>query len=93
MIYNAYTDYFTKTVYDAEQVLIPLGVADPTLEYYSSTDSSRGVQLKQVIVDGLTDIMAGRRAMSDYDQLVRDWVGNGGDQVRGEYLAQMNASN
>jgi hypothetical protein len=38
----------------------------------------------------LGDIIAARRPLADYDQLLKDWAGNGGDQIRkelGEALA------
>jgi hypothetical protein len=30
--------------------------------------------------------------MSDYDGLVKDWLNNGGEQIRGEYTQAMAAS-
>jgi hypothetical protein len=36
--------------------------------------------------------MAGRRPMSDFDQLVKDWQANGGNQIRSEYTDAISAS-
>ena len=36
-------------------------------------------------MDGITDILAARRPLTDYDQLVKDWQTNGGNQIRSEY--------
>ena len=43
-----------------------------------------GVQLNQAFTDGITDIILGRRQMTDFDQLVKDWQTNGGNQIRTE---------
>jgi len=42
------------------------------------------VQLSQALTDGITDVLAGRRPLSDFDQLVKDWQNNGGNQMRTE---------
>jgi putative aldouronate transport system substrate-binding protein len=36
------------------------------------------------MLEGVTDIIAGRRPIGDYDQLVKDWQSTGGEQVRRE---------
>ena len=36
---------------------------------------------------GAQDIIAGRRPLSDWDQLVKDWQNNGGNQVKQELAA------
>ena len=41
--------------------------------------------MNQALIDGITDIVAGRRPLGDFDQLVKDWRNNGGDQIRHEY--------
>lgn len=82
---------WAQAAYDAEHMLLPYGVADPTLGYYAPTTSSKGISINQAFTDGITDIMAGRRPMSDYDQLVKDWQTNGGDQIRSEYQDAMAA--
>ena len=34
---------------------------------------------------GAQDIIAGRRNVSEWDQIVKDWQANGGEQIRAEY--------
>jgi putative aldouronate transport system substrate-binding protein len=67
-----------------QQRLIDLGVADPTYGQYSATAATQGVSLDQLIFDRVSGIAAGRAPVSDLDQLVKDWRGQGGDQVRNE---------
>ena len=75
---------YAKAEYDAEHVLIPQGVSDPTYGLYSPTNGSTGVTIQRTMVDGITDIIAGRRPIADFDQLVKDWQNTGGEQIRKE---------
>ncbi len=80
---------YAKAEYDAEHALIPAGISDPTLGYYSATLGRSGAVINRAMMDGITDIIAGRRPLEDYDGLVRDWTANGGDQIRKELLDAM----
>jgi putative aldouronate transport system substrate-binding protein len=82
---------YARTLYDVEHALIPIGVADPSLGLYSPTASSKGVTADQTWYENLADIIAGRRPMSDYDGLLKDWQNTAGNQVRTE-LQQAYAS-
>ena len=73
---------YAKAEYDAEHFLIPAGVTDPTLGLYSPTLGSKGATINRTMVDGITDIVAARRPVTDYDQLVKDWQSGGGEQIR-----------
>jgi putative aldouronate transport system substrate-binding protein len=75
---------YAKAEYDAEHVLVPAGVSDPTLGYYAPTLGAKGAILNRTMMDGITDVIAGRRPLDDYDGLVKDWVSSGGDQIRKE---------
>jgi len=35
--------------------------------------------------DDIVDLVVGRRPFSDYEQIVKDWQANGGEQIRAEY--------
>ncbi|MBV9582615.1 MAG: extracellular solute-binding protein [Chloroflexi bacterium] len=75
---------YAKAEYDAEHALVPAGISDPTLGYYSATLGSKGAVINRTMMDGITDIIAGRRPLDDYDGLVKDWASGGGDQIRKE---------
>ena len=77
---------YAKAEYDAEHALVPAGISDPTLGYYSQTLGSKGAVINRTMLDGITDIIAGRRPLEDYDQLVKDWAATGGDQIRKELM-------
>ncbi|HEX8967890.1 MAG TPA: hypothetical protein VF937_08430, partial [Chloroflexota bacterium] len=83
---------YARAEYDAEHYLVPHGVADPTWGLYSPALGAKGVTLNRTMIDGITDIIAGRRPIADYDQLVKDWQSAGGDQIRKELMEAMAAS-
>ncbi len=80
---------YAKAEYDAEHALVPAGISDPTLGYYSPTLGSKGAVINRTMMDGITDVIAGRRPLEDYDGLVKDWVSGGGDQIRKELADAM----
>jgi putative aldouronate transport system substrate-binding protein len=47
----------------------------------------------QVVIDGMIDSFFGRRPVSDFDQLVRQWRTRGVDQIRGELEQAYAAAN
>ncbi len=61
-------------------------VPDPTLQYSSPTwDSKSAGSLGTLKSDVLKDIVSGRKPMSAYDQLVKDYLAKGGEKARGEF--------
>jgi putative aldouronate transport system substrate-binding protein len=76
---------FAKYASAEEAKLIDAGVTDPTQGYYSPTDARKGSQLSRLIFDEVSGIAAGRKPVSDLDQLIKDWTAQGGDQMRAEY--------
>ena len=88
-MYNANYPEFTKLQAEAEDALVPAGVMDATLGYYSPTNNAKGVLLTVRANDGLSEILQSRRPLSDLDQVIKDWQTNGGEDIRKEYLAAM----
>jgi putative aldouronate transport system substrate-binding protein len=75
---------YAKAATDFEKAAISVGVADPTLGFASATLDTKGVPLFQALTDGITDVLAGRRPLADFDQVVKDWQNNGGNAIRTE---------
>jgi putative aldouronate transport system substrate-binding protein len=75
---------YAKAATDFEKVAISVGVADPTLGFTSAALDSKGVPLSRALTDAITDLLAGRRPMSDWEQVVKDWQTNGGNEIRTE---------
>jgi len=82
---------FAKVTQGAERVLLGMGIEDVTYGYYSQTFLTKGRPTEQAFADGVNEILAGHRPLTDYDQLVKDWQSNGGEQMRKEYLELMAA--
>jgi putative aldouronate transport system substrate-binding protein len=90
--YDAPSPDATRYAYEGSKALIPLGISNPAVGLYSNTDSTRGPIILQTFTDGVSDIIAGRRPVSDYDGLVSAWRSSGGDQIRTEYQKAYDAS-
>jgi putative aldouronate transport system substrate-binding protein len=63
---------YAQVMSDAEKAVIPAAVSDPSFGQVSLTNFTKGFNLTQTMTDGLTDIVVGRRPLSDFDQLVKD---------------------
>jgi putative aldouronate transport system substrate-binding protein len=90
--YTADLPGFAKASLDAQQMLMPIGVGDPTDGFYSATAWSKGQTADVHFQDGLIDIILGRRQMSEYDALVKAWQTEAGEQVRKEFMDSMAAA-
>jgi putative aldouronate transport system substrate-binding protein len=84
-LYDAQYPDFIRTIHGQEQQLIPLGVTDPTVGLYSEASTEKAATLATMLNDRLSAIIAGRAPATDYDNLLRDWRSQGGDQIRKEF--------
>jgi putative aldouronate transport system substrate-binding protein len=85
VLYSAADPDFARRIQDYQKILAPISTEDATLGLYSGTQASKGVALIQPFGDGITDIVTGRRPMSDFDDLLNDWKNAGGNASRTEY--------
>jgi putative aldouronate transport system substrate-binding protein len=83
---------YAQIMSDAEKAVIPAAVSDPAFGQVSLTNFTKGFSLTQNMSDGLTDIIVGRRPLTDFDQLVKDWQSNGGETIRQEYQQSIASS-
>jgi putative aldouronate transport system substrate-binding protein len=83
---------YAAVMAETEKLLMPSAVSDPTFGQVSITNFSKGFNLSKTLNDGMVDIVVGRRQMSDYDQLVKDYFAGGGEQIRQEYADSIAAS-
>jgi putative aldouronate transport system substrate-binding protein len=90
MFFPNYADY-ARLEYEAEKMLIPAGIEDPTWGLFSAAGSTLGPSANQAVLDTLTDIIVGRRELSDYDQMVKDWQTKAGNQIRTELQQAMSS--
>ena len=73
-----YVQHVVTTLKQYEAV----GIQDPTVGFYSESAGRQGLIANQRFGDGITDIVTGRRPLTDLDSLVSEWRSNGGEQVR-----------
>jgi putative aldouronate transport system substrate-binding protein len=83
---------YAKVMYDTEHMLLPSAVSDPTFGMVSATNSTKLFTLTQSPNDGIVDMVLGRRPLSDYEQIVKDWQSNGGETIRKEYQESIAAA-
>jgi putative aldouronate transport system substrate-binding protein len=83
---------YAKVMADTETLMMPSAVSDPTFGQVSTTNFGKGFTLMQTLNSGLVDIVVGRRQMTEYEQLVKDWQNGGGEQIRKEYVESITAS-
>jgi putative aldouronate transport system substrate-binding protein len=83
---------YAKLAFDAQQMLMPLGVSDPTDGFFSATAWGKGQTADARFQDGLIDIILGRRQMSEYDDVVKAWRDDAGETVRKEFMESIAAA-
>ncbi len=85
-------DGFAKYMTTFEKAIVPFYVKDPTFGLFSATAFTKGSVADKAVADGITDIVVGRRPLSDYDQIVKDWQAAGGEQIRREFMDAVKAA-
>ena len=65
---------------------------DPTLGLYSQTAFNLGIPSQTTLYGGVSDIVQGRRPISDLDGLVAEWRTKAGDKMRAEYTDALAAA-
>jgi putative aldouronate transport system substrate-binding protein len=83
---------YANVMAETEKMMMPYAVPDPTFGQISTTNFAKGFTLTKTLNEGLVDIVVGRRQLGDYDQLIKDWRTNGGDQIRQEYAQSIASS-
>ena len=71
--------------YEYQKSIIPTAVKDPQTGLFSDTWSRKSGQLGTIIFDGQNDIISGRKPVSSWDDVLRNWRTTGGDKVRTEF--------
>ena len=92
VLYNAKDKNFASVMQEAEKKLGAGGIYDDSIGLYSATNQRQGVAVQQRFADGLIDIVTGRRPLTDFDVLLREWKTGGGDTIRGELETAFAAS-
>jgi putative aldouronate transport system substrate-binding protein len=83
---------YAQVMQDAEKAMFPYVAINPTDGYYSPTKDSKYPALLQRLYENLNDIVLGRQPFSYLDQAAKEWLDNGGSQMRTEFEREIAAS-
>jgi putative aldouronate transport system substrate-binding protein len=84
---------FGTVTHAAEEAMLAALQPDPTLGLYSQTAFNQGIPAQTTLYGGVSDIVQGRRPISDLDGLATEWRTNAGDKMRAEYTEALAAAN
>jgi putative aldouronate transport system substrate-binding protein len=82
-----------KAIQAHQKALTENAATDPAYGYYSPTRSEKGGGLDSTMLSLALDIVAGRKAVSDWDAGVSDYLANGGKAICEELTAAYEAVN
>jgi putative aldouronate transport system substrate-binding protein len=85
VLYNAISADYARVMSKDVAVIQNMGLQNPVVGLYSKTNAQRAASLNQAMGDGLMAILFGRNDVASFDQLVKDWRSQGGDQIRTEF--------
>lgn len=81
-----------QAAYEWQQAVLPHSVANPAQGLRSSTLTSKGAQLDQILGDAIAAVVFGRKPLSSWKDTVAQWRAAGGDKVAEELAAEYAAS-
>ncbi|MBV8713805.1 MAG: hypothetical protein JO020_08280 [Chloroflexi bacterium] len=84
-LYSPGNAEYPQVMQDGEKAMLPYAQIDPTSTLYSPTYAAKYTVLQQMVYTQIGEIVLGRADVSSFDQLVKDWKAQGGDQMRSEF--------
>lgn len=88
-LYTPTNAHFSKDTYELEKKLLAIAQPNPTSGHYSDTNTSKGPTLQRKLTDFVTDVVSGRKSVSELTGFRREWKSGGGDKIRHEYEASI----
>jgi putative aldouronate transport system substrate-binding protein len=76
---------YAQVMQDGEKAMFPYAQIDPTSTLYSQAFASKGLQLQQLVYNGIGDVVLGRQPVSSVSDVISQWKSQGGDQMRSEF--------
>ena len=78
---------FPTVLQQWEPQLAAVGVEDASVGFVSRTYAQKGATANRTLGDGFDDIVTGRRPLTDYDGLVKDWLATVGTTAKSRVRA------
>ncbi|WP_371529522.1 extracellular solute-binding protein [Streptomyces sp. NBC_01283] len=91
LYFPGYPD-LTKRLHTWEKAVVPNLVRDDHWGLMSDTYNRQGASMQQVIEDGVTAIVSGRKKLSDWDAVYKKWQTQGGEKAREEFAKEHEAA-
>ncbi len=82
----------TKRLHAWEEKVVPLLVRDDHWGLMSDTYNRQGATMQQIIEDGVTAVVSGRKNLSAWDAVHRKWRAQGGERAAEEFLKEYEAA-
>lgn len=83
---------FATVSHAAEQAMIGAMEQDPTLGLYSQAAFNQGVAAQDGLYFGVSDIIQGKKQISELDGIIQEWRSKAGDKMRAELQEALEAS-
>jgi putative aldouronate transport system substrate-binding protein len=83
--FNAKDSAVSQAQFDTSMELGPTATINPVEGLFSETASRKGRQIGTTLSDLETDILQGRKKVSDWTKAVETWKKGGGDTIRDEF--------
>lgn len=82
----------TERLHAWEKKVVPLLVPDDHWGLMSETFNRQGATMQQIIEDGVTAVVSGRKKLSDWDGIHQKWLSQGGKRSAEEFLKEYEAA-
>ncbi len=83
---------FANVAYAAETAMMAAASEDPTVGLYSATALSQGILAQDTMYAGVSQIVQGRRPLTDLDGIVSEWRNQAGNKIRAEFQDALEAA-
>jgi putative aldouronate transport system substrate-binding protein len=86
VLYNSVNSAeFANVTHAGEQTMIAVSIQDPTVSLYSPTFANRNANIQADFLLAMTDIVIGRKPITELEAAIAAWRTAGGDKIRDEY--------
>ncbi|MFD9910190.1 sugar ABC transporter substrate-binding protein [Streptomyces sp. NPDC059063] len=82
----------TKRLHAWEKKVVPLLAPNDRWGLQSATFNRQGAALQQIVEDGVTAVVSGRKPLSAWDGVYKKWRAQGGDKCAEEFAAEYEAA-
>jgi putative aldouronate transport system substrate-binding protein len=91
-LYYTRDPQYAQVMQDAENAMLPFVAMNPTEGYYSPTKDSKYPAIAQRLYENVNDVVLGRQPFNYLDQVRKEWLDNGGSQMRMEFEQEIAAA-